>query len=182
MEIRTADFFTQEPPSPRTFGSCPSSSRTYMCVPVDRFVRHEWLREFRGLLPSPAPQALLLESTPGNVHWDLDAVKIGPCLIEASSHPLPQFRRGLACTASRVSPLEPIRDRTIRLCPRARSHAVHMRRPSELVVQKGHRVIAAVVRKDEHDAPRHAAGGLSGRWSGHCFRGAKVHGCTEPLS
>ena len=36
MEIRTADFFTREPPSPRTFGSWPSSSRTYMCVRVDR--------------------------------------------------------------------------------------------------------------------------------------------------
>lgn len=37
MEIRTADLLTREPPSPRTFGSWPSSSRTYMCVPVDRF-------------------------------------------------------------------------------------------------------------------------------------------------
>ena len=64
MEIQTADLFTQEPPSPRTFGSWPSSSRAYMCIPVDRFVQCEWLRELGGPLPSPAPQAFLLESTP----------------------------------------------------------------------------------------------------------------------
>lgn len=95
MEIRTADLFTREPPSLRPFGSWSSSSRTSMRIPVDRFVQCEWLRKLRGLLPSPAPQALPLESTPRNVHWDLDAVKVGPRLIEASSHPLRSFDVGL---------------------------------------------------------------------------------------
>lgn len=58
-----------------------------------------------------------------------------------------------------------------------------MRHPSELVVQKGHCVIATVFRKDEHDAPRCAAGALSGMLPGRSFlRGVKVHGCTKPLS